>query len=79
MPISFRCQKCHRSFEVPEALLGKTIRCSNCSEQGIVGGEGPREVVDAEVLDADIAEAKPAPRHGLAVRVRRVGLLGNTS
>ena len=47
MSISFQC-KCGKQYELPESLLGKSIRCEECGDYFVVDFPKLEELVESE-------------------------------
>lgn len=63
--IPIRCPKCRKELKVPDALIGKTIKCKGCETKITI--TPPREDRKAAEPDADLKPVtKPVPRlaHG---------------
>src|SRR5262245_27745833 len=69
MPVVHICPECQKQMRVPDALLGKTMRCPNC--KAVIAAPKPKEpepmaevVQDemAEVVEDDAAFTEEPPR-----------------
>ncbi|HUR53377.1 MAG TPA: hypothetical protein VMZ71_04575 [Gemmataceae bacterium] len=77
MPIPMTCSGCHASFDVPDNLAGKTIRCTSCKAQMTIPAAGekkpfgwatktpPAAVIE---LDDEPAPVKTAAKPAVAVK-----------
>ena len=57
------CQNCRASFQVPEELLGKSLRCAKCSNVMRIAPAGGEDSIfeDENWLDGQTAETEAAP------------------
>lgn len=70
MPIPMTCPGCRSPFDIPDALAGKTIRCTKCkAEMKVPAAKTAVRVVDAKpvveartVVEAKPVKPSPAPR-----------------
>ena len=60
MAIPITCPGCQATFEVPEGLAGKTIRCTSCKTQLTVAAAKARSAAPLS-LDNPAPPAKSAP------------------
>ncbi len=57
MPFQITCPNCSRTFELPETLLGKKVRCKSCEQVFLIGQpEEPAPAVASASVRAPAAE-----------------------
>lgn len=65
MPISTSCPRCKNSYYLPDAQLGKTVRCKHCAGTFVVEPEDDVPTLEAasrdEIVQARSPERSPAP------------------
>src|SRR4051812_12661034 len=59
MPTKIRCPQCNTALNVPDNLLGKTLRCPRC--QSHVKTEAPPEELECEVIEEVEPAVAPEP------------------
>lgn len=60
MPFTISCTKCQKPLSVPDAAVGKKIRCPNCKE--IIPISAPPQPSGADAVTATPAPAPPSTR-----------------
>lgn len=61
MRIEFHCEGCGRKYEIPEAYVGKRVRCKKCDHLNLVH----RKVQDVEDLEKESPEISSNPSTGI--------------
>jgi hypothetical protein len=69
METTVQCPKCHRTFRIPNHLLGKRIGCLTCKSAFVAQNEGIQPAVRS--MPGRILDAAPAPEDGEVERPRR--------
>src|SRR4051812_25424738 len=67
MPAVQRCPECQKEMRVPDALLGKKLRCPNC--KAVIAAPQPSEPEQfAELVEEDTAFTEEPPREKVRPR-----------